>query len=141
MEITITIKLDEKELERFKSEKSEREVKIPSTYARFFDETSNDWDNDPEYNYMFLTTMQRWANDMLRSRGYLFLNEVYKTLGLVETQAGQIVGWVYDTNNPFIDNFVDFGLPKGSRKKVIKEFEKPILLDFNVDGVILDKVL
>lgn len=112
-----------------------------SDYAKFFDESSFAYVKDPEDNLAFLKNQQRWANDKLKAEGYLFLNEVYKSIGLPATKAGQVVGWVYDEKNPIGDNYVDFGLYDISREKVrdfINGYERAILLDFNVDGNILD---
>ena len=81
-----------------------------SDYARYFDENCDGWSKDPELNLMFLKSQQQYANDKLQARGYLFLNEVYKMLGIPETKAGQIVGWKYDIENPTGDNYVDFGI-------------------------------
>ena len=113
--------------------------KDSSIYARFFDEYSNSWNPSAEYNRIFLQCQQQYANDMLRARGHLFLNEVYDMLGLERTKAGAVVGWVWGNG----DNFVDFGIfDKGSDR--IRDFvngrEASILLDFNVDGVIYDKI-
>lgn len=112
-----------------------------SDYARFFDEASPYWQNDPEYNLMFLKAQQQYANDLLKSRGRLFLNEVYEMLGIDKTKAGQIVGWVYNKENPSGDNFVDFGIYDMSKERVrafVNGYEPNILLDFNVDGNIWD---
>ena len=108
-----------------------------SDYARFFDEFSPNWQNDPEYNLMFLKAQQQYANDLLRAKGRLFLNEVYDLLGLERSKAGQVVGWVYDPENPKGDNFVDFGIYNVCEDRVIAFMngeEPSILLDFNVDG-------
>ena len=112
-----------------------------SDYARFFDESCAAWQNDPEYNLMFLKAQQQYANDLLKSRGRLFLNEVYRMLGIDETKAGQVVGWVYDAECPVGDNFVDFGIYDMSKERVrafVNGYETNILLDFNVDGNIWD---
>ena len=112
-----------------------------SDYARFFDEASPCWQNDPEYNLMFLRAQQQYANDLLRAKGRLFLNDVYEMLGLEKSKAGQIVGWVYDRENPNGDNFVDFGIYDMSKERVrafVNGYETNILLDFNVDGNIWD---
>lgn len=112
-----------------------------SDYARFFDESCAAWKNDPEYNLMFLKAQQQYANDLLKSRGRLFLNEVYRMLGIDETKAGQVVGWVYDAECPVGDNFVDFGIYDMSKERVrafVNGYETNILLDFNVDGNIWD---
>ena len=127
---------------------SEKEVKVGdpnvvSDYARFFDESCEGWEKDGEYNLYFLKAREAYANDLLRSRGYLFLNEVYDMLGIPRTRAGQIVGWVYDEDNPLGDNYVDFGIYDINREKTIdfvNGYERVILLDFNVDGNILDRI-
>lgn len=124
----------------------EEEVKVMdpnlySDYARFFDEASPYWQKDPEYNLMFLKAQQQYANDLLKSRGRLFLNEVYEMLGIDKSKAGQIVGWVYDPVNPVGDNFVDFGIYDMSKERVrafVNGYEPNILLDFNVDGNVWD---
>lgn len=118
-----------------------------SGYARYFEKYSRDgdgsvvpnpnWQDTPEYNLMFLKRMERYANDILRSRKRLFLNEVYTMLGIPVSKEGQIVGWVYDPSNPDIDNYVDFGLYNEGPQKY-SDFlygnDDGILLDFNVDG-------
>ena len=112
-----------------------------SDYAKFFDEASPYWQKDPEYNLMFLKSQQQYATDLLRARGRLFLNEVYDMLGIDKTKAGQIVGWVYNPENPVGDNFVDFGIFDMSKERVrafVNGYEPNILLDFNVDGNIWD---
>ena len=111
-----------------------------SDYARFFDDGCNGWSKDPEFNLMFLKQQQSYANDLLKTRGYLFLNEVYDLLGIQRTKAGNIVGWIYDEKNPVGDNFVDFGIYDINRPKnrdFVNGYERTIILDFNVDGDIL----
>ena len=112
-----------------------------SDYARFFDDGCIGWDKDPEFNLMFLRRQQDMANEKLRSTGYLFLNEVYDMLGIPRTKAGQCVGWVYDEKNPVGDNYVDFGIyntHNEANRNFVNGYERTILLDFNVDGNILD---
>lgn len=115
-----------------------------SEYAKFFDEWNTDeHSKDPEYNLMFLRKQQDYANEVLKHQGYLFLNEVYDMLGIPRTQAGQVVGWIYDENNPTGDNYVDFGiydLHDQQKRDFVNGLERNILLDFNVDGVIYDKI-
>lgn len=108
-----------------------------SDYSRIFDECNTSWSKSPEHNLVFLKQQQNYANDLLKSRGHLFLNEVYDMLGFPRTQAGQIVGWVYDEKNPIGDNFVDFGiynLDSERARAFVNGYERSILLDFNVDG-------
>lgn len=112
-----------------------------SEYARFFDEYARGWDKDAEYNLTFLLQQQSYFNDLLKSRGYVYLNEVYDALGIDRSRAGQIVGWVYNEENPVGDNYIDFGihdLYNEEKRLFVNGKERSILLDFNVDGNILD---
>ena len=114
-----------------------------SEYARFYDDGNTEWSKDPEYNLMFLRKTQEWANEKLKANGHLFLNEVYDMLGTPRSKAGQLVGWIYDEKNPNGDNYVDFGIYDVSdegRRNFVNGYERSILLDFNVDGVIYDKI-
>ena len=112
-------------------------------YCRFFEESNPNWDKNAEYNMMFLKTVQTYCNDLLKANGFLFLNDVYKQLGIEPSIAGQSVGWIYDENNPIGDNYVDFGLYKETEncKRFVNGYENVILLDFNVDGDILHSPL
>lgn len=114
-----------------------------SEYARFYDDGCKGWEKDPEYNLMFLRHVQDYLNDLLRSRGHVFLNEAYDQLGIPRTKAGAIVGWVYNEKNPVGDNYIDFGIydPKDEKARdFVNGYERVILLDFNVDGPILDLI-
>lgn len=114
-----------------------------SDYARLFDDGCLGWTKDPEYNLMFLKDQQRYANDRLKTKGCLFLNEVYDMLGIPRTKAGAVVGWIFDEKHLNGDNFVDFGIYDTNNQKTrdfVNGYERTILLDFNVDGVIYDKI-
>lgn len=108
-----------------------------SDYAKIFDETCIGWSKDSEYNKMFLKQQQAHANTLLKQNGYLFLNEVYDMIGFPRTKAGQVVGWVYDEENPIGDNFVDFGIYdiyNEQARDFVNGYERSVVLDFNVDG-------
>lgn len=111
-----------------------------SIYARFFDELCDGYQPDSDYNFLFLRAKQNFANDLLHSRGHVFLNEVYDMIGVGRTKAGAVVGWVLSKDG---DNFVDFGIFDHGRERArafVNGYERAILLDFNVDGVIFDKI-
>lgn len=113
---------------------------LGSQYARFFDETCPGWERDTQWNLTFLRDQQRYANDLLRVKGHLFLNDVYEMLGIPKSKAGQVVGWVYDPENPMANNYVDFGLGSAKNREAIDLDDTTLLLDFNVDGVIIDRI-
>lgn len=114
-----------------------------SIYAKYFDECSDFWKPDPLQNLAFLNLVMASCNDKLKNRGYLFLNEVYEMLDIPPTVEGQIIGWVYDEDNPIGDNFVDFGLHNGdaAARRFVNGYEPVILLDFNVDGDVRNSFL
>lgn len=112
-----------------------------SPYSIVFDDGNAGWDKDPELTKFFLLQQQRYANDKLKARGHLFLNEVYDMLGANRTKAGNVVGWVYDEKHPIGDNFVDFGIFDTTNPKAcdfVNGHERVIILNFNVDGNILE---
>ena len=147
MKIVISLEIEGCKIVNLKTEAVEDKPKtdygMPNEYARLFDDGCEGWTKDPEYNLTFLRTQERYANEVLRSKGYIFLNDVYEMLGIKRTKAGQVVGWVYDKYNPIGDNYVDFGLTKDCNTETeIADMDgnRFILLDFNVDGNILDRI-
>lgn len=118
-------------------------VAAQSPYTVCFDETCSGWQRDAEANKFFLLRQQDYANEKLKSRGYLFLNEVYDMIGARRTKAGQVVGWVYDESNPIGDNYIDFGIfdiHSEAARHFVNGLEKSIWLSFNVDGDILNNL-
>lgn len=115
---------------------------MPSIYARIFDEYNPNWSKSPEENRYFLQCAQSMFNDQLKAKGHVFLNDVYETLGFDKTPAGQVVGWVYNSDNG--DNFIDFGIfdtaSNPVRTRFINSEQPSVLLDFNVDGVMYDLI-
>lgn len=110
---------------------------VYSEYARFFDETNPNYEENAEFNKMFLLAQQNHANHLLRTKKRVFLNEVYEMLGFEPSKAGQMVGWVYDPKNEDSgDNYIDFGIFEYHRanQRFVNGYEPVILLDFNVDG-------
>ena len=137
MENVVTIKLDEVDEN---VTPVDRELYSVSHYARWFNEKCVAWTKDPETNELFLLHQQEYANQRLRARGYLFLNDIYDMLGISRSEAGQVVGWIYNPNDPNRDSYVDFGLCRTRNEDFVNGCENSILLDFNVDGMILDRI-
>lgn len=108
-----------------------------SDYSKFFDESCSAWEKDAEINRLKVQHEQNWFNEKLRARGHVFLNEVYDAFGMERTSAGSVVGWVLGGDG---DNYIDFGLFDAYSSRFVNGLERSILLDFNVDGVIFDKI-
>lgn len=145
MKITIEMSIDElKELfgeTEINEEKTVGEsIEEINLHARMFDSSCARWSKDPKYNKMYLEHLQVHANDLLRATGHLYLNEVYDMLGIPRSKAGQLVGWIYDEDSPYGDNFVDFGLDNPRNSDFMNGYKSTVLLDFNVDGMIIDKI-
>jgi len=139
----------QRELELFRGEKTEAVegskelVKLHdpnklSPYSKIFDEYSREWEKDPELNRLFVQCQQNYANNLLHARGHVFLNEVYDMLGIDRTKAGAVVGWVISKDGG--DNYIDFGIFNPGTTNFVNGWERSIVLDFNVDGVIYDKI-
>lgn len=109
---------------------------LQSDYAVYFDSKSRNYETNPDYNRMFLKAQQAFANDKLQTRGHLFLNEVLDDLDLPRTPAGQIVGWTKD--GP--DGYVNFRIVEVERETEDGRHEPALLLNFNVEGNIWEKM-
>lgn len=137
--------VDEKEVysETKKGEPKVDRVKIASgesVYAKFFNEDNPNWTSAPEHNLLFLKGQQTYATQRLRSKGHLFLNEVYDALGMDRTPQGAVVGWILGKG----DDYVDFGFEDDDKMDRFHDFlvgrEGSLLLDFNVAGIIYDQI-
>lgn len=133
-------------VERKNEESGETEVvrvldpKAPKPYARIFGRnTSRIWDPTPEYNVITINAQQVFANQKLQAVGHVFLNEIYDSLGLEHSREGALVGWVKGQG----DDYIDFGAGDMDNIRTgayLDGTEGHIYLDFNVDGVIWDKI-
>lgn len=117
-------------------------VRECSPYARVISETSSTaWDPNEDYTLMNLTEIRAWANRRLQKKGHLFLNEVFDQLGLSRMKEGAIVGWLKNGDG---DGYVSFGDIESSVYRVPdyerKSIHSNVVIDFNVDGVIWDKI-
>jgi hypothetical protein len=108
-----------------------------SPYARWFDEASPYWEKNSEINRLYVQAAQNLFNNKLQIRGHVFLNEIYDHFGIEHSSAGAVVGWIL---GPEGDNYIDFGIFDAYQRDFVNGWERSILLDFNVDGVIYDKI-
>ena len=124
---------------------------VDSPYTLFYGGGYGNSTGDPDDDKFYLISQQNVFNDRLRSRGVVFLNEIRDALGFEPTQIGAITGWVYNGDG---DNQISFGIgdvfeenghqPATTFDEAAVRFingdEQVVLLNFNVDGVIIDKI-
>ena len=126
--------------EKEKVEKTETEMVVPNDdTCRFFDSSNPNWDKNPTFSMMWLRGQQNILNDILHTRGHVFLNEVYDALGFPHTPQGAVLGWIDGEG----DNCIDFGLYDPNKENVrrfVNGVDNVIMLEFNHDGVIWDKI-
>ena len=97
------------------------------------------WESNPDYNEARLRAAQTYFNDILTTRGHVFLNEVLDELGLQRTPAGAVCGWVRGAG----DDYIDFGYMDSFMRdyKIDSDLcKKNIHLNFNCDGLIWNMI-
>lgn len=126
--------------EKEQVEKTETGMVMPTDDScRFFDSSNPNWDKNPTFSMMWLKGQQNILNDILHTRGHVFLNEVYDALGFPHTPQGAVLGWIDGEG----DDCIDFGLydpNKESVRRFVNGVDNVIMLEFNHDGVIWDKI-
>lgn len=126
--------------EKEQVEKTETGMVIPDDDScRFFDSSNPNWDKNPTFSMMWLRGQQNILNDILHTRGHVFLNEVYDALGFPHTPQGAVLGWIDGGD----DKYIDFGLYDPNKENVrrfVNGVDNVIMLEFNHDGVIWDKI-
>lgn len=115
--------------------------KSGNPYVFEFTPQNPNWSNHGENNLFFLHCHQTVFNNILRGRGHVFLNEVLEALGFDHTPAGAVTGWLLRGNG---DGAVDFHIDEGDYQRRTDDgsgrLEGYVLLNFNVDGTIYDKI-
>ena len=101
-----------------------------SEYLFSFGPENGNFTLNHEHNLFYLTAQQRFANDLLRQRGHVFLSEVLDSIGIERTPASIVTGWMKGDG----DDEIDFGIGD------MYDRHGYLLLDFNVDGTIFDKI-
>jgi hypothetical protein len=117
-----------------------------SGYAKWFDQGNRNFQSDPNYNIMFLRAQEKFLNQKLQAQGWLFLSDVYDALDIQQTQASRVVGWLKDAHVKGTgDGYVDFtaAIMNGETQEArdfFNGYNKAVLLDFNVDGMIMEQL-
>jgi len=129
-----------------------------SAYAYWFGPNSTSkWSSNITYNRQLLYGAEKYFNQVLDSVGYVFLDDVLKYLGLQSCKMARMVGWrkeyVLRGDGQYHeesdgDGYISFGLTEW--ESYIKNHhslpwedngrEGWFLLNFNVDGIILDSI-
>lgn len=106
-------------------------IKDDTNVDIMFNEKCSQWEDNAEFNQLFLINIRKRVNLQLECYGHVFLNEVYDLLGYKRTPLGAIMGWVYEE-----DKKIDFGLTE----EYYKNPTVNVPLHFNIDGVIVNKI-
>lgn len=138
-ETVVTEETDENGIGYTKETKETTFDPVKSPYSFIYDSSSRQWEDNSYMNFGFLIGLQRHFSDLLRTRGYLYLNEILLYLDIPTTKTGQYVGWYYDKTKSMGDNFVSFGIPATYEQfRLLYGDEPNIWLDFNCQGNIQD---
>lgn len=101
------------------------------TVTKVYDgETSRNWSPDPDINVLFLRHVRNHCYDVLKYRGYLFLNDVLDELGIPRTSRGQLIGWLNTETGEFWT--YEYREEEGAAH--------PIEITFLTQGEIYDKI-
>lgn len=71
----------------------------------FNTDTSRNAEKDKVINEFFVKTMERYFNEVLTHRGYVYLNEIYEALGFSWSPSKKNTCYIYEK-----DNHIDFGI-------------------------------
>ena len=95
-----------------------------------FDGDNEQFTPNDEHNRFYLAHTQNYFNDILYARGYVFLNEVLKQLGISPTMIGQLAGWRKDASGYIEIKIEQTMMTKGRPKEYFLKIEH--------DGLIID---
>jgi len=117
-----------------------------SGYAVLFDERSRCWSKDQAFNLQWLNGQASMLSSKLHSDGYLFLIDVYRALDVADyvspeqLRAAHVVGWIDGEGDDTVDLGIYTDWNRGALDMYPEHQADPLLLDFNVDGVIWDRI-
>lgn len=85
---------------------------INNIYTRLITPANPCYDSNIDYMTNTLNIQQNLANDILRAKGFITLNEVCRMLRLEENSPGMVVGWIFDDDNVEGDNKIEFSVKR-----------------------------
>lgn len=110
-----------------------------SAFAKPFLPTNAMYDTcDPAGPLKFVWIIEKQMNRKLKSKGYVFLNEVYEALNIEQTQMGNEFGWKYERDGSN-DGHIDIVAVPCDYLDEFGQRHTAYMLDFNVDHEPLKK--
>ena len=67
-----------------------------------FNNECTDWSPNKKRNEMYLRYQEDWFNIQLENRGYVFLRDIYETLGIQITKESCTNGWADNGENHIV---------------------------------------
>ena len=109
-------------------------------FTRYFTKGNVNWKPDWDYNKTLISLRQSYFNDVLRAKKGkpLTVNEVFRELGFAECKEGMTWGWIFDPDNPDLQNEVRITVTEVFIPNEMGGRDRALALDFNVDGNVYD---
>ena len=126
------------------SSSRESTVENETVYSRLFGEGNSwRWVKNTNLCVLILMASQTNLNELLRLRGYVTLNDVWKELGFKPSSEGMYLGWRFKKNDPvFGSTYIDLGFSKIKNAKKIEalknSWNEEIWIDVIPPHVLLD---
>ena len=84
-----------------------------------FDRNNPNWSADEGFNLMFLLALDRYLHDLLKARGYLYLNQIYESLGASWSPKNENKCLLYNKNYYYQFQFEVFHKKNGTLRIII----------------------
>lgn len=104
------------------------EIDTVVTHKILFDKSNLNWDEDGEYNFVFLNSQINYLKTRLQHRGHLFVNEIFSAFALPITSDGQVSGWLAEQGHLEV------------QITPAEENSSNYWLEFDVHGVIVNEI-
>lgn len=72
------------------------------TYKMLFDVRSPYWNKDEEFRFMFVRQQDHYFNELLRARGYVYLNQIHESFGVKWNPKNENLCFTNDECNSLI---------------------------------------